>query len=488
MTTDWNPASWRDFPIRQVPSYPDETALRRVETELAHRPPLVFAGEIQTLREQIAAAARGEAFILQGGDCAESFAEFSADLIKNNFNLVLQMAVILMFSASRPIVKIGRMAGQFAKPRSAPNEVQNGQSLPSYRGDIINHIQFEPQARQPDPARMITAYHQSACTLNLLRAFATGGYANLEQVHTWTTDFLTRHQLRDDYYRIADQITQALAFFAACGIESRSTRRLRETAFYTSHEALLLWYEEALTRRDSLTGHWVDCSAHMVWVGERTRSMPSAHLEFVRGIENPVGLKCGPATDPRELVKILQFIEPENRPGRVVLIARMGAGHVKAHLPALVREVKKSGRHVAWSCDPMHGNTIKASNGYKTRRLLDIFREVEQFFEILRNEDVPPGGIHLEMTSQNVTECLGGPRDLAEKDLSSRYHTHCDPRLNADQSLELAFLIAHALEPHLSAGGLAGNLTGGKRTLKETDASPQANPQAPQTEKRASQA
>lgn len=440
--TEWTPSSWRSKPAKQIPEYPDQAALEQIEKQLAGQPPLVFAGEARALRSDLAKVARGEAFLLQGGDCAESFDEFSTIHIRDFFKALMQMAVVLTFGGQKPVVKIGRVAGQFAKPRSANTEVINGVELPSYRGDIINAIGFDEKSRVPDPERMLKAYHQSTSTLNLLRAFAQGGLADLQQIHKWNLDFVQKSPLVERYRSMSSRIDESLAFMEACGINSENTPQLRETMLYTSHEALLLPYEQALTRCDSLTGKWYDCSAHMLWIGDRTRQPDHAHIEFARGVENAIGLKAGPTTDPDELLRLIDTINPNNEAGRLNLIVRMGAEHVAEHLPQLIRAVEREGKQVVWSCDPMHGNTIKAPNGYKTRRVDDVLREVRSFFEIHASEGSYAGGVHFEMTGRNVTECVGGAFHITEHDLAARYHTYCDPRLNADQALELAFLIA----------------------------------------------
>ena len=442
-----------------MPAYPDEAALNTVEKELASFPPLVFAGEARALKKALAEVAAGRAFMLQGGDCAETFSEHGADPIRDFFRVFLQMAVVLTFAASRPVVKIGRIAGQFAKPRSADMETQDGVVLPSYRGDIINDIAFTPGARTPDPHRMRKAYRQSAATLNLLRAFAQGGYADLERVHQWTLGFVAGSPAGARYEELANRISETLNFMRACGITSESSERLRTTDFYTSHEALLLPYEEAFVRVDSTSGNYYATSGHFLWIGDRTRQLDHAHVEFMRGIKNPIGVKCGPSLDPEELLKLLDILNPANEPGRMTLIVRYGAEKVEKYLPALIRAVKREGKSVIWSCDPMHGNTIKAGSGYKTRPFNDIMREVGNFFDVCQAEGVYPGGIHVEMTGKNVTECTGGAQSISDTDLSNRYHTFCDPRLNADQALEMAFLVAERLrhdrvhaEPQAAAG------------------------------------
>jgi len=445
MTKNWTPQSWRGKPIKQVPSYPDAQALADVESRLRSYPPLVFAGEARKLTRQLGEVAEGRAFLLQGGDCAESFAEHGADNIRDFFRVFLQMAVVLTFGASQPVVKVGRIAGQFAKPRSSDVEVKDGIELPAYRGDIINGIDFEPASRIPDPNRQDMAYRQSAATLNLLRAFAQGGYANLENVHQWMLGFVANSPQGERYEALAKRISETMDFMRSIGITSETNARLRETDFYTSHEALLLGYEEALTRVDSTSGDWYGTSGHMIWIGDRTRQPDHAHVEYCRGIKNPLGLKCGPSLEPDGLLKLIDLLNPENEPGRLTLIARFGYDKVSDHLPKLIRAVQKEGRKVVWSCDPMHGNTITA-NGYKTRPFDRILKEVETFFAVHRAEGSYPGGIHIEMTGKNVTECTGGARAISAEDLSDRYHTHCDPRLNADQALELAFLVAELLK------------------------------------------
>jgi len=444
MKQNWSPTSWRTKPIQQQPEYPDAGALAQVEGTLAGYPPLVFAGEARELRRQFAEVTQGRAFLLQGGDCAESFAEFSATKIRDTFKVLLQMAIAMTFAAGCPVVKVGRMAGQFAKPRSSGNETVDGVTLPAYRGDIVNGIDFDEKSRVPDPQRLLQAYHQSTASLNLLRAFAQGGFADLHQVHQWNLDFIADAALTEKYSQLADRIDETLAFMRACGLENAP--QLRETSFFTAHEALLLNYEQALTRCDSLTGDWYDCSAHMLWIGDRTRQLDGAHVEFLRGVCNPIGVKVGPSMDPDELIRLIDILNPDDDPGRLNLIARMGADKVEQHLPRLVQAVRREGRQVLWSSDPMHGNTIKATSGYKTRDFERILSEVRQFFAVHRAEGSYAGGIHIEMTGQNVTECIGGSRAVTEESLSDRYHTHCDPRLNADQSLELAFLIADTLK------------------------------------------
>jgi 3-deoxy-7-phosphoheptulonate synthase len=442
MTMSWKPNSWRDFPIKQQPTYNDPEEVKAVEAELASYPPLIFAGEARNLKRDLTKAGRGEAFIVQGGDCAESFGDFNADVIKNMFKLILQMSVVMTYSSGKPVVKIGRMAGQFAKPRSSDFEEIDGVKLPSYRGDIINDIGFTEAARTPDPQRMIRAYNQSAATMNLLRAFSRGGLADLNEVHRWNLDFIKGHPLGERYEELSCQIDKSMKFLSAAGITSDSAPQLRQTTVYTSHEALLLNYEEALTRVDSISGKWYNCSAQMLWIGDRTRELDGAHIEYFRGIQNPIGCKVGPSLDPEELVSLIDALNPDNEEGRLNLIVRMGADKISEHFPPLLRAVKEAGKHVVWTIDPMHGNIQKSSTGFKTRDFDKILSEVEQFFAIHEAEGTIAGGIHLEMTGEDVTECTGSTSSpITEEDLSSRYHTQCDPRLNANQSLELAFMI-----------------------------------------------
>jgi len=445
----WTPSSWRNKPILQQPTYPDQQHLQNVLDELKRYPPLVFAGEARTLKNQLAKVSEGNAFLLQGGDCAESFSEFHADNIRDSFKAMMQMAVVMTFAGGVPVVKVGRMGGQFAKPRSSDFEKSGDVSLPSYRGDIINGVEFSQKARVPDPERMIHAYNQSAATQNLLRAFATGGLADLHEVHKWNLDFAHKNDVTAKYEDLANRIGESLDFMAACGVTSSTYRTLRETDFYTSHEALLLPYEEAFTRQDSLTGEWYDVSSHMVWIGDRTRQLDGAHVEFMSGINNPIGIKAGPSMDEDDLIRLIDKLNPNNEAGRLNVIVRMGAGKVgdeKSGMARLLKAVEREGKKVLWSCDPMHGNTIKSSNGYKTRPVDAILTEMKEFFQIHKAEGTIAGGVHLEMTGKNVTECTGGAFQITDKDLESRYHTHCDPRLNADQSLELAFLIADTLK------------------------------------------
>ncbi|WP_297803442.1 class II 3-deoxy-7-phosphoheptulonate synthase [uncultured Brevundimonas sp.] len=446
MTKRWTPDSWRQMPALHMPAdYPDAAELARVEDELRAMPPLVFAGEARRLTQQLAQVEAGNAFLLQGGDCAESFKEFSADNIRDTFRLILQMAVVLTFAGRKPVVKVGRIAGQFAKPRSSPVEEIGGVELPSYRGDIINGMGFTPEERLPDPNRLLKAYHQSSATLNLLRAFAGGGYADLYNIHRWTLGFAD-NGAGAAYRELAEKITEALAFMEAVGVTPQTHPDLSRVEVFTSHEALLLNLEQALTRVDSGSGEWFDTSAHMLWIGERTRQLDGAHVEFMKGISNPIGVKCGPTMTPDDLLPLIDALNPNNIPGRLTLIGRFGHDKVGERLPALMRAVKAEGKRVIWSIDPMHGNTLKAANGYKTRPFDRVMGEVRSFIDVAEAEGVHPGGVHLEMTGQNVTECLGGAQPVTEDDLSSRYHTHCDPRLNADQALELAFLVAERLK------------------------------------------
>jgi len=445
VASNWTPESWTAKEARHLPSYPDAPALDKVMDTLGTFPPLVFAGEARALKADLAKVAAGEGFLLQGGDCAESFAEFHPNNIRDTFRVLLQMAVVLTFAGKQPVVKVGRMAGQFSKPRSSPVEVQDGVELPSYLGDNINGIEFTPAARIPDPQRLLQGYSQSAATLNLLRAFSTGGYANLRQVHQWTLDFMGRSPWAERFAQTADRIGEALDFMEACGIDPQTVPQLKGTSFYTSHEALHLRYEQAMTRRDSLTGDWYDTSAHMLWIGDRTRFEGSAHVEFLRGVENPIGFKCGPSLAPDELLRQLDLLNPGREAGRITLISRFGDDKVEAGLAPLVRAVKREGHPVVWSCDPMHGNVIKAESGYKTRPFDRILGEVRGFFAVHRAEGTHAGGIHIEMTGQDVTECVGGAVAISDAALADRYHTHCDPRLNAAQSLELAFLLADML-------------------------------------------
>ncbi len=446
MKDKWTPSGWRAKPAKHIPTdYPDPDALARVEQQLRSYPPLVFAGEARKLKADLAGVAAGKAFLLQGGDCAESFKEFHPDNIRDTFRTLMAMSVVLTFAASRPVVKVGRIAGQFGKPRSEQIETQGNVTLPSYRGDNINGMDFTPESRVPDPERLVKAYSQSAATLNLIRAFANGGYADLHNVHRWMVGFVADSPQGKRYQEIADRISEAIAFMEACGITPESVPQMKQVQVYTSHEALLLGYEEAMTRVDSTTGDWYDTSAHFLWIGDRTRQLDGAHVEFARGIKNPIGIKCGPSLEPDDLLRLIDVLNPNDEPGRLTLIARFGSDKVEAGLPKLVRAVTKSGRSVVWSCDPMHGNTLKTGSGFKTRPFDRILAEVRAFTDILPAEGAYPGGVHVEMTGQQVTECLGGASMVTEEDLSSRYHTHCDPRLNGTQALDLAFLIAEQL-------------------------------------------
>lgn len=452
MSKNWTPESWRSKPIRQVPTYTDEALVKSVEKDLGDFPPLVFAGEARNLKKKLADVSAGRGFLLQGGDCAESFAEFHPNNIRDTFKVLLQMAVVLTFGANKPVVKVGRLAGQFAKPRSSDMETVDGVELPSYRGDIINGFDFTEADRVPDPKRMLTAYSQAASTLNLLRAFAQGGYADLHQVQRWNMGFVASRPQGARYKEMADRIQDALAFMEACGVNSENTPEMSKTDFFTSHEALLLRYEQALTRIDSTSGEYYDTSAHMLWIGDRTRDPDEAHVEFLRGVANPIGVKAGPSQDPDTLLRLIDTLNPENEAGRMTVICRFGAGDVEKHLPGLIRKVEQEGRNVVWSCDPMHGNTIKSSTGYKTRPFDRILSEVREFFSVHAAEGTYAGGVHFEMTGQDVTECLGGAFEVTEERLSDRYHTACDPRLNANQALELAFLIAETLKDERGNG------------------------------------
>jgi 3-deoxy-7-phosphoheptulonate synthase len=456
MAAAWKLDSWRGKPILQVPTYPDQAALEAVEHDLRNFPPLVFIKEVLDLKERLAQVARRESFLLQGGDCAESFKEHKTDYIRDYFQLFLQMALILTFAGHTGVVKIGRVAGQFAKPRSSDTEKKDGKELPSYRGDIINGPDFTPESRIPDPQRQLQAYRQSAATLNFLRALLDGGYASLDNAQRWELKFMEGTPVEKRYGELAEAIKRTVEVNALLGITAENNLAMRTTSFYTSHEALLLGYEQALTRRDELmsSGSYVATSAHMLWIGDRTRQPDGAHVEFCRGIVNPIGLKCGPSLQPDELLRLIDILNPRDEPGRLTLICRFGADKVEKHLPALVSAVEKAGRTVVWSCDPMHGNTVTAAGGYKTRPFDRIVGEVERFFDIHRAECTYPGGVHIEMTGQNVTECTGGANRISEADLARQYDTGCDPRLNAGQSLELAFLLAERLKAE-KAGGTA---------------------------------
>ena len=441
----WTLNSWKKFPAKHIPEYQDQKELDLVLSKVKKYPPLVFAGESRSLKKALGDVVHGKAFLLQGGDCAESFAEFNPDNIRDTFKIILQMSLVLTASASVPVVKIGRIAGQFSKPRSAPTEKRDGKELPSYLGDNINGMEFTEKSRQPDAKRLFRAYSQSASTLNLLRAFSQGGFADLRQVHLWNLGFI-KDRTKGKYKEIEDKISDALAFMEACGINSDNNRRLRTVNFYTSHEALHLPFEQAMTRVDSTTGEYHDTSAHFVWIGDRTRQLDGAHVEFCKGIKNPIGLKCGPTLKADELIKLCNILNPENEPGRLTLISRFGADNVEKFLPKLIRGIKKEGLNVVWSCDPMHGNTLVSTTGFKTRPFNSVVKEVKNVFEVHQSEGSYAGGLHIEMTGQNVTECTGGAKNISDQDLSSRYHTHCDPRLNADQALELAFLISDEIK------------------------------------------
>ncbi len=445
MASNWQPDGWKAHEARHLPVYQDADELTGVEQTLTNFPPLVFAGEARALKSDLAEVVAGRGFLLQGGDCAESFAEFHPNNIRDTFRVLLQMAVVLTFASKQPVVKVGRIAGQFAKPRSAPTETIDGKELPSYFGDIINAMEFEDEQRRNNPQRMVQAYGQAAATLNLLRAFAGGGYANLRQVHRWTLDHIGASPWGEKFSQMADRISEALDFMEACGIDPETVPQLQGTSFFTSHEALLLPYEQALTRRDSLTGDWYDCSAHMLWIGDRTRFEGSAHVEFLRGVGNPLGMKCGPSLEPDTLLRMLDTLNPAREAGRMTLISRFGNDKVREGLPRLLRAVQREGHPVVWSCDPMHGNVIKSESGLKTRPFDRILDEVRGFFEVHRAEGTHAGGIHIEMTGQDVTECTGGAIAITDEALADRYHTHCDPRLNAAQSIELAFLMADML-------------------------------------------
>ncbi|MFL2853765.1 MAG: class II 3-deoxy-7-phosphoheptulonate synthase [Candidatus Pelagibacter sp.] len=443
---NWKPNSWRKYPVKHVPTYESEKELNQVLTKIKSFPPLVFAGETRHLKDQLSQVVDGKAFLLQGGDCAESFAEFNPDNIRDTFKVILQMSLILTYSASLPIIKLGRIAGQFTKPRSAPTEKQGDKELPSYLGDNINGIDFTEEARRHDPKRLFKAYSQSASTLNLLRAFSNGGFADLKNVHLWNLGYIKKSPQAKKFKELEDKIADALAFMDACGINSDFNRRLKTVNFWTSHEALHLPFEETMARVDSTTGECHATSAHFVWIGDRTRQLDGGHVEFCKGIENPIGIKCGPTSKPEEIAKICEAINPKNEKGKITLISRFGHDQVEKFLPKLIRRIKKEGLNVIWSCDPMHGNTIKSTTGFKTRPFNKVLNEVKNVFAVHQSESSYAGGLHIEMTGQNVTECTGGAKNISEQDLSSRYHTHCDPRLNADQALELAFLISDEIK------------------------------------------
>jgi 3-deoxy-7-phosphoheptulonate synthase len=442
----WTLNSWRNSPVKHIPKYEDEQELAMVLKKISSFPPLVFAGETRSLKESLAQVSEGKAFLLQGGDCAESFVEFHPDNIRDTFKVILQMALVLTFSASLPVVKVGRIAGQFSKPRSSPTEVKGEKELQSYLGDNINGIEFSEKARKPDAKRLFKAYSQAASTLNLLRALSQGGFADLKKIHLWNLGFISKSPEGKKFKEIEDKISDALSFIEACGLHPEHNRRLRTVNFYTSHEALLLPFEQSMTRIDSTSGKYHDTSAHFVWIGDRTRQPDGGHVEFCRGIENPIGIKCGPSLKDNELVKLCNILNPKNEVGRITLISRFGADNVEKYLPKLIRTVKKEGLKVVWSCDPMHGNTIKSASGFKTRPFNNVVKEVKRVFSVHKTEGSYAGGLHIEMTGQHVTECTGGAQKISEKDLSHRYHTHCDPRLNANQALELAFLISDEIK------------------------------------------
>ncbi|MBC8296976.1 MAG: 3-deoxy-7-phosphoheptulonate synthase class II [Pelagibacterales bacterium] len=442
----WKINSWKNYPVKHIPNYKDEKELNMVLSKIKNFPPLVFAGETRHLKDQLANVADGKAFLLQAGDCAESFAEFNPDNIRDTFKVILQMSLVLTYSASLPVIKVGRIAGQFSKPRTSPTEKKNNKELPSYLGDNINGIEFTEKARKPDPKRLFKAYSQAASTLNLIRAFCHGGFADLQNVHLWNLGYIKKSPQAKKFKELEDKIADALAFMDACGINSEFNRRLKTVNFWTSHEALLLPFEESMTRVDSTTGEHHDTSAHFVWIGDRTRQLEGGHVEFCRGIENPIGIKCGPTTKADEIVKIINVINPKNKKGKITLISRFGHENVEKFLPKLIRTIKKEGANVIWSCDPMHGNTIKSATGYKTRPFNNVLKEVKNVFAVHQSEGSYAGGLHIEMTGQNVTECTGGAQKISDQDLSSRYHTHCDPRLNANQALELAFLISDEIK------------------------------------------
>ena len=446
MKENWSPQSWKFKKALHQPVYDNVPKLNKITKKMKKLPPLVFAGEVRELKCELAKCADGKGFLLQAGDCAESFAEFHPNYIRDTFRVIMQMAVILSFASGVPVVKLGRLAGQFAKPRSSPIEKKGDLELPSYLGDMINCIDFSKKAREPDPERMIQAYNQAASTQNLLRAFAYGGYADLSTIQNWNLDFVKKSKQGSNFKNLANRISECLNFMNACGVNNQNVRQLSETNFYISHEALLLPYESAFTRIDSTTGDWYNVGAHMLWIGDRTRDLNGAHVEFCSGISNPIGIKVGPTTKHNELVKVINRINPKNEAGKIILIVRMGAGNIEKLYPPIIKAIKKNQLKVVWSCDPMHANTEKAKSGYKTRNFKNILSEVKSFFKVHKSEGTYAGGIHLEMTGQNVTECMGGMQKISDKDLSSRYHTHCDPRLNASQSIELAFLIASHLK------------------------------------------
>ena len=446
MKNEWRPDSWKKKKALHQPNYSDKKKFDIALKKMKKLPPLVFAGEVRSLKNELAKCGDGKGFLLQAGDCAESFAEFHPNYIRDTFRVIMQMAVILSFASGVPVTKVGRLAGQFAKPRSSPIEEKNGVKLPSYLGDMINGIEFNESSRVPNPDRMLQAYNQAASTQNLLRAFAYGGYADLSTIQNWNLDFVKKSKQGSNFKIVADRISECLRFIDACGINNENVRQLSETSFFISHEALLLPYETAFTRVDSTTGDWYDVSAHMVWIGDRTRQLNGAHVEFCKGISNPIGIKVGPTTDKHELLKVIKTLNPENEKGKIVLIVRMGSKLIDDLLPPILEKIKSANVNVVWSCDPMHANIEKSKSGFKTRNFNNILNEVKSFFKLHKKSGTYAGGIHLEMTGQNVTECIGGLQKISDKDLSSRYHTHCDPRLNASQSLELAFTMANYLK------------------------------------------
>ena len=446
MKHEWTPDSWKKKKALHQPNYIDKKKFDIAIKKMKKLPPLVFAGEVRSLKNELAKCVDGKGFLLQAGDCAESFAEFHPNYIRDTFRVIMQMAVVLSFASGVPVTKVGRLAGQFAKPRSSPIEEKDGVKLPSYLGDMINGIEFNENSRVPDPNRMLQAYNQAASTQNLLRAFAYGGYADLSTIQNWNLDFVKKSKQGSNFKIVADRISECLRFIDACGINNENVRQLSETSFYISHEALLLPYETAFTRVDSTTGDWYDVSAHMVWIGDRTRQLNGAHVEFCKGISNPIGIKVGPTSDKDELLKVIKTLNPENEKGKIVLIVRMGSKLIDDLLPPILEKIKSANVNVVWSCDPMHANIEKSKSGFKTRNFNNILNEVKSFFKLHKKSGTYAGGIHLEMTGQNVTECIGGLQKISDKDLSSRYHTHCDPRLNASQSLELAFTMANYLK------------------------------------------
>jgi len=445
MSTEWTLESWKKYIAKQQPNWPNQSLVTKVNNEITTYPPLVFAGEVRTLKKYLADAAQGKAFVIQGGDCAETFTNFNADSIRDKLKILLQMSVILNYGASCNVIKVGRIAGQFAKPRSSNFETRGKDTFPSYRGDAVNKLEFSASAREPDPKRLLKMYNQSAATLNLLRAFTLGGFADLNKIHLWNHEFIASSSQGKKYQKIAEQIDDALKFINSVGIPSDQYSSLRMAELYTSHEALLLGYEQALTRKDSITGDWYDCSAHFLWIGNRTCQIDGAHVEFLSGIKNPIGIKAGPTLSPNELVALSEKLNPENRLGRLTVITRMGADKIYNYLPPLIERITSEKINILWICDPMHGNTYKTKTGYKTRHFNTILKEIQQFFDIHKTHGTIPGGIHFELTGDNVTECLGGAQEISDTDLKERYETACDPRLNNEQSLELAFLITELL-------------------------------------------